>query len=88
MSKIEIILISICTCIIYSVSCATVYDLEEYRITTDFDVMKTECDILSLNLSKQLHDIASLNVDIEESKKKLLEIQFNVTVASMFYDFR
>ena len=62
--------------------------MEQYRITTDFDVMKTECDILSLNLSKQLHDIASLNVDIEESKKKLLEIQFNVTVASMFYDFR
>ena len=48
--------------------------------------MKTECDVLSLNLARQMRDIADLNIDIEESKKQLLEIQFNMTVAAMIYD--
>ena len=30
--------------------------------------------------------IAKLNRDIEDSKKKLLEIQFNVTIASLMYN--
>lgn len=41
---------------------------------------------LSENLHSQLDAVFDLYQDIEQTKKKLLEIQFNMTVASMIYD--
>ena len=61
-------------------------DITNFHISTDLDAIKSECMTLSNYLNKQMEVIASLNEDIEESKKRLLEIQFNATIASLMYN--
>ena len=38
------------------------------------------------SLDSILSEIISLNQDIEETKKKLIEIQFNATIASFMFN--
>ena len=61
-------------------------DFDDFQIRSDLGVTKSDCLSISQALDKQMYAIAQLNQDIEESKKKLLEIQFNVTIASLMFN--
>lgn len=64
----------------------TEYDITNFQISTDLHSIKNECMALSKSLDSQMNSISSLHEDIEDSKKRLLEIQFNATIASLMYN--
>lgn len=68
------------------VHCEYCQDFEDFKITSDLTAVRDNCMELSENLHSQLDAVFDLYQDIEQTKKKLLEIQFNMTVASMIYD--
>ena len=61
-------------------------DISNFQISTDLHSIKNDCIVLSKNLDRQMDLISSLHEDIEDSKKRLLEIQFNATIASLMYN--
>ena len=61
-------------------------DISNFQISTDLHSIKNDCIALSKNLDRQMDLISSLHEDIEDSKKRLLEIQFNATIASLMYN--
>ena len=61
-------------------------DFEDFNITSDLAGVRENCRELTEHLHSQLGDVIGLNRDIELTKRKLLEIQFNVTVISMLYE--
>ena len=61
-------------------------DFDGFQIHTDLAAMKSWRQSVSDHLLNQMDDIAELNQEIEESKKRLLEIQFNATIASLMFN--
>ena len=61
-------------------------DITNFQISTDLHSIKNDCMELSKSLDSQMNLISSLHEDIEDSKKRLLEIQFNATIASLMYN--
>ena len=53
----------------------------------DLTAVRENCIKLTESLHTQLEAVLHLHQDIEQTKRKLLEIQFNMTLASMLYDF-
>ena len=60
--------------------------ITNFQISTDLHSIKNDCIVLSKSLDSQMDLISSLRKDIEDSKKRLLEIQFNATIASLMYN--
>ena len=50
--------------------------------------VRENCLELTENLNSQLGDVIGLKRDIELTKRKLLEIHFNMTVLSMLYEMK
>ena len=55
--------------------------------SSELTAVRDNCIQLTESLHTQLEAVLHLHQDIEQTKRKLLEIQFNMTLASMLYDF-